>query len=81
MEGQVNTLGSLDRQGCPPIKYFLNGPVSSTAELGAEFFFTETLKIQTEPKSIQNVGVYDFELRSCIDIGPNSVRKCEMTVF
>lgn len=37
--------------------------------------------IQTEPKSIKNVGVYDFELRSCIDVGPNSVRKCEMTVF
>ena len=39
------------------------------------------MNVWTQPEQLGNSGVYNFNLLSCIEVGPNNVRDCVADPF
>lgn len=79
----VPSAPSINQVGCDGYYYFLDGPISTT---GVDQPATSVLDtdggaptVVTNPNSLSNVGTYEYQMRTCIDV--HGLKVCDTTTF
>ena len=77
------SLATVDMIGCPEPFYMIDGPITYSANTPALHSLTNNpeLTVYTQPSQLGNAGEYNFNLLSCIEVGPNLERNCTPDSF